>query len=320
MNEEQHLPEIVEQASIKLGLRLVLAPNAVLARPDFKKKVADATSVIKIGDSAGSRKFVIILSSAEYPDAVNEAVQRAAAAAANMPQRLARRVLAPIYADRVGGRSYAVYPRYFPFSKNRIVRKLEKLAIEDAVYRWLGEIANATQTTIVDPREIERRFIAPLDYLANETILSDGVRSAAATFLKDAARSDFTPKLIVEHGDLWLGNILSRRRSPLLGGADDFVIIDWGASSPQGYPLYDLIRFFDSTSNDRRKLRRAILRYSVASGIAVGDLELYALAGLGRLGLNRNQFPLERYLSLAEKCAALAHEARFAQQDDGEAG
>ncbi len=310
MIDERPLPEIVEQASKKLGMPLAPAPNVFLARPGFKKNVADATSAFAIEDADRRRQFVVLLSSPDYPDAVNGAVQRAAAAAARLPQRLARHVLTPVLADRACGRTYAVYARYYPLSSNRGVRALEKRAIENAVYGWLGEVASATQTKIVDLKDVERCFIAPLDFLANESGLSAEVRAAAARVRKQATHRDFAPTMILEHGDLWLGNILFPRRSPLFGGAGDFVIIDWGASNAQGYPLIDLIRFFDSTSSDRQKLRRAIKCYNDESGIAALDPELYALAALGQLGLHRNQFPRDRYLSLAEKCAGLAREAR----------
>jgi hypothetical protein len=306
MTGEKHLLEIAELASRKIERRLNVAAISWLKRPDIENGVADAASVFSIQGESRRECYVVILSNQEFPNAASDAAEKAVSVAGRLPDELAQHVLLPLCVDRFRTQSFAVYPELSPFSENKFVCKLEKMMIEGEIYQWLCGVANSTRSSIGESLEINRRFLAPLEYILEEPAFSDSIRQGAAASLLKARRTDFSPLCIVEHGDLWMGNILFSERWGFGKPKGGFAVIDWGTANIRGYPFIDLLRFHDSSSKSFKKIEHHIRQYSEIVDIPLCDLTQYVLAALGYLGLNRNQFPMDRYLALSERCFAQA--------------
>lgn len=306
MEVERDIVEIARLAAKETGRRLNPTTLACLKRPDFETGVADAKLIYSIKSEYGRDDCVIIFSNPAFPDAVSEAVEKTARVIERLPAEASRYVLLPIFDGRYGAQSFAVYPKLFAFSENRLICKLQKKVVEDEVYRWLSHVAKSTQLRIEEKSEFANRFVRPLEYITNERRFSEEIRKSAAEALVTAERPGFSPVCIVEHGDFWLGNVLLTDKWLLRKRPYGFAVIDWGSSNVFGYPFIDLLRFFDSASGRFGKVSPRVRQYCESADIPAADLPLYVLAALGYLGLHRNQFPMERYIMLAERCAALA--------------
>ena len=109
---------------------------------------------------------------------------------------------------------------------------------------------------------------------------------------------------VAEHGDFWTGNVLFRRTlprnlSPFIG---DFVVIDWRGSNIRGYPCSDLVRYCLSCYPPQSiHVGNALRNYNASLEIENFQVGIYLLASVGRLGLNLDQFPRDRYLVLCER-------------------
>ena len=310
MRRDETVVDLANWASSHAGLDLDIASLSPLRRDNDGMEVTDSADVFTVKSRARRADCIILVSNAEYPDAVNDAVGRAQKVADSLLPALRENVLLPLCADYYENKSFAIYQKLVPFSKNKFVCKFQKLTFEHEVYEWLSNVAKATKAPIQDTALLESRFVAPLKYVVNEPGLSEGLRAGAGRAIGLLDRGEFAPVCIVEHGDFWLGNILLEGHWPLLKRSRHFAVIDWGAANVCGYPFVDLLRFYESTSNDMEKIKRYTAHYCETSKIPVGDIVHYTLAAIGWLGLHRNQFPMERYIALSEGMAAMSTRVR----------
>ena len=310
MGRDETVVDLAKWASSHAGLDLDISSISPLMRDNDGMEVTDSADVFTVKSRARRADCIILVSNAEYPVAVADAVGRAQNVADSLPQALRENILLPLCADSFENRSFAIYPKLVPFSKNKFVCKFQKLTFEREVYEWLSNVAKTTKAPIQDTVLLESRFVAPLKYVANESRLSEGLRADADQALELLDQGEFAPVCIAEHGDFWLGNILLEGHWPLLKRSRHFAVIDWGAANVCGYPFVDLLRFYESTSNDMEKINRYTARYCEISKIPVSDMVHYTLAAIGWLGLHRNQFPMERYIALSEGMAAISTRVR----------
>lgn len=287
-------------------------PSSVrwIKRPDEAHAVADAPYVFSLDGEGGSCDWVVSLSNAAFPDAVAEGRARAEQARGALSEPLAKKILSTVSTGRFETCSFAVYPRLFPFSSNRILCKAQKAVTAPAIIQWLSNVAAETAGPVTSDTELQDVFQAPLSYAATETRFSEALRSASSDALKAVESGRTLPKAVLEHGDFWLGNILLETPQPWFRMRENFAVIDWGASRQRGYPFIDLLRFVQSAYGDNSRLKKIALVYADAIGVSARDIELYACASIGRLGLERNEFPMDRFIALAESVFVTAQRIR----------
>jgi hypothetical protein len=104
------------------------------------------------------------------------------------------------------------------------------------------------------------------------------------------------------HGDLWLGNILSRSSSLAKILTRKFVVIDWPGGEVKGYPFYDLSRLCTSVGSSTWRYRSELVAHARILGCPVRDVEANLLSALGHIGLHLECFPEERYVGMAVQC------------------
>ena len=123
--------------------------------------------------------------------------------------------------------------------------------------------------------------------------------------LERISTKEWQPKHVLMHGDLWLGNILLKKNPNILNTLkpyDNFVVTDWAGSEVKGYAMYDLIRFAESTNLSSKKIKFEIERHCKLLNCNPVDACSYLLAGLGFIGMNLENFPLNRFISMSESC------------------
>lgn len=302
MDAKECISAISQTASQHLNLVVKPETAVWINGPSLGHSVADSTLVFSISGARSSGDFVVLLSNDDFPDAVKEAVGNARGIAGELPPDLAMHVLTPLCADEWDGKSFAVYRRLYSFSENRLIAKLQKQTYGDRIYSWLARVARETSQVVAGEDQKKMRYLDPLEYLVQEPKLSGEIAGAAASIRSAVEADEWTPVTVVEHGDFWLGNVLLPKYWLFDSRRDRFAIIDWGGAKRTGYPFIDLIRYFRATSNNLAVLERRLTQYCGVSNLPYAHVSRYVYSALGAIGMNRNQFPLDRYISLVEDC------------------
>lgn len=266
--------------------------------------VADGTTVLLIRDSTGQPRAVALCSSPVSPRLVERAMDRARQAKAQLGAPTGDRILDPLAEGSVQGISYAVLPYCNSLSKSRLVGPIQHAFLRPLIFDWLWCVSERTVRD-VEPAAIDRSFSGPVRTMASLATVSDGVRAAAKQAAERLDAGVWTPRHVLMHGDLWIGNVLIRRAScdvEQRRWRDGFVVIDWAGSEIHGYALYDLVRFAISIRLNASSLRREVGRYCRLLRCEPTDARSYLVAALGHLANNLDRFPIDRYASMAESC------------------
>lgn len=289
-----------DSASQALGVVYDLDSAAPIGRPDFKDNVADSALAVTINALNRRDDAVMLVSNKLHPDFVSVAVSRSREIAAQLSAKTAAKVTTPLYAGRIGAQSFAVYPRLEPFSENKIVRLVQRKVIENEVVDWLVAVVNESKRCHTEQASVEEYFVRPLQYVAREPALCVILRSFAERALEGVS-GEAAPFTVIQHGDFWCGNILfDRSRHGATGFLSrNFHVIDWGGGNLNGYPFIDIIRYLRSTMKDGATAAH-VARYARLTNLPVASVQFYVAVALGHLGLNRNQFPFDRYVQTAD--------------------
>ena len=267
----------------------------------LKPDVEDSVDVFVVRTRPRSDDSVLILSAARYPESVIAAADRAARIADNLPPDLAETVLQPEYRGRHNGRSFAIYPCLGTLSRNRLVRFVQKRLLRGNVLDWTLEFAACSRRPVEEPEQLEERFLSPLAYLAEEAGASDALRHAASKAAQSLQEPGFVPVSVAQHGDFWQDNILLNHGWPSRRGRRfAFSVIDWGASEPSGYPFIDFLRYGLSSTRNTAWITAGLRAQRERLNLPREAVLPHVCAGIGWLGMHRGQFPLPRYLGLAE--------------------
>lgn len=266
--------------------------------------VADSPSTFEIRDAGGSPRAVLMCSSRSFPEMVERSMVRAARAKQRLPRHEGAAILTPMLEGRVHGMSYAMLHYCRPLSRTRPLSWVQRSLLRPHILDWIYRVALSTRE---DPGDeaLEARFAEPLRQLLRTDGLGEPVRQAARRSLDRLHDARWRPKQVLMHGDLWNGNVLIDEPDPQehrTRWTQRFAVIDWPGSELQGYAIYDLVRFALSTGLGPRGLRGEVARHCTVLECEPADAMAYLLCALGHIGMNLEQFPLERYLRLVEAC------------------
>jgi aminoglycoside phosphotransferase (APT) family kinase protein len=276
-----------------------IKPNTL--RPLFKQaeglRVADATTAYLIDGTSSRDDCVLIASARAYPDSMHQSASAAIQARWLLGSELGQRVCVPLLADRLNGRSFAVFGRLEGFSQNRYVRLAQKRHAAPAVLNWLSAVQRHTGIAATD---LEQRYHVPLQNLIGDADIPPKVRSLAEASLKAVQAGRVQTRTCLQHGDFWCGNIMFERAA--IAGLGPFLrrfkVIDWGGSSVDGYPGIDLVRFLLSAFGSRAISARCLASYCQAAGLSPADLSVSCLSALGRLAAELNEMPKSNFVAM----------------------
>lgn len=264
--------------------------------------VADNPFKFLIRNKAKKATAVLLHSRIAAPMAVADAMKKAMVAKALLGDRLGRVILVPLLQGEVDRLGYAVLPYKVPLSDSAFFWPLQRAIVRPAVLSWLRQM---TEATVANSTSLgaERDFVAPLEYIATLPDLDEAIRTAAAISIKRLKSGQWVPRYVLEHNDLWKGNILLEPSSDsMLHLGTEFLVIDWLGSKPQGHAIYDLIRAAVSMGLSRHKLVQELTVHCDILGCAPLDARGYLLASLGYLGQHLNCFPIEQYRATVDCC------------------
>lgn len=268
--------------------------------PDKTKVVADDPVKRLIVDGRRRPWGVVFWAPASAPGRIARDMDRLEQARTALGDGLGEVVLQPRETGWIDQRSYAIVPYCKPFADRGVAGHLHRASLRPRLLHWLEQVTAQTQ----HPVEQEHALREAIDHLASLSILPSPVRTLASDAGRKLLAGPHQPRHVLCHNDLWAGNILRAPRGDRFG----FVLIDWGASRTDGFPIYDLLRLAVSLRLGARALRRELNRHCAALDCGPEDAVGYLAAALGQLGLNREHFPLDRYAALVESCFRQLHD------------
>ena len=286
-----------------LGARSGKLEMSLLSQPS---KVADGTTVLLLSEALGGSRGVVLCSSPVSPGMVQRAMQRARLAKAVLDASAGDHILEPLAEGHVNGLSYAVLPYCEELSESGPVWWVQRALLRPRVFEWLWL---ATQSTVRDVggATMKRAFTDRLQLMASLGPISDSLRGAAERAAERIDAGKWTPRHVLMHGDLWKGNVLINKETPLhatRGWRDRFVLIDWAGSEIDGYAIYDLVRMAESMRLSVGGLRSEVVRHCRVLQCLPMDAKSYLLAALGHIAMNIEHFPLDRFVHMSESCLA----------------
>lgn len=291
----KHINNVADDRFDISGLRL-------LEHPNFKDEVLDAPIKFILPGVKPDNDAVLMVSNNKFPDFVDRAVVNSLQAQRNLSSRAAVVVLSPIYEGRFLNLSYAVWQKHRPLSKVKLFRKFQKIRLESKIFLWLHQIAKDTVVHDLEKSTIDNCIRAPLECIESNSKLSSGLRQNAEQALQYLGSGRWNPVSILQHSDFWLGNILLLKNTPRSSmNYYGFCVIDWGGAQYNGVPVIDMVRYSVSANVTAQKARSELLKYTNTVQILPDELTYYLLISLGRIGLNLEQFPKNRYLDSCEK-------------------
>lgn len=297
-------------AEIESAVASAMNPHGGIGRVEFlelPRLVPDHVEKAIVFSPAARPAMFLMIAPAAYPDCVRDAFERAAAARRALAGTLGEAVQVALFTGVAEGRSFAIVPFLAPPARGRLRRRWERFLLRAPVLAWLRD---ATRHTVVVPPEAAQveAFFDPLVALSTHAALSERVRLAARSSLKELEGARWQPRWVLAHNDLWVGNLLRRRDRP--AGTPGFAIIDWGSSRVRGYPMYDLLTIAGSIRLSTAALRSELHAHCRLLGCEPAHGRHHLLAALGALSLCLGEWPVERFAATADRFVTLIDEAR----------
>jgi hypothetical protein len=196
-------------------------------------------------------------------------------------------------------------------SDRRLVSRLHNWRYAVPLLKWLREVC-ATTFSPLSESDYASRVMAPLEQLSEEAGLVSASRDAVTEAMTAVQSGDFRPCVGPVHNDLWRGNVLlPQAASGPRSVRWPFLLIDWGASTLEGFPVWDLLRILRSLRVPNRVAARVLRQHCEELDMSLEEGRHSLMLALADLGLYRNEFPLELYLDSVE-----TYQAYFAELAD----
>ncbi len=312
---EKEIIDLVQKENQKLGNKYLTDNFSLLAKPKFKEQVKDSTSIFKINGREPRDDSILTLSNNHFPESVYEAIEKVEMITSIVGPRLSNNILRPSSTGIFRNRSYAFWPIKKIISNNKINRKIQIQSVHSQVFQWFCDMSSISRLAINSDVNLSRQYIDPLIFLVDKKYIPKSIKTIANVTLRALDTNNFVPVSVAQHGDLWHGNILLEKTWPYsLCSPVPFFIIDWGGANVQGYPYVDQLRYLKSIDKGDRAVAKHLSIYSKCCSLSECDIVNYTCAYAGHLGMNRGEFPIDRYLALVSEMleSATAFKYRFA--------
>jgi hypothetical protein len=313
----QRLPfEELREALTPTLTAALASTNGIGSIAPFHKKVAerddlavlDGVEKLLVRGADKRPAAVVLVSSPQAPGLVARGMQRAREAKMLLGPQLGQVILSPLCEGDVAGLTYTVLPYCKPLSNSKLRAMMQRRRLRPVVLTWLRD---ATALTAAEPSSdrVEASFGQPLRRLAGDAELPSELRALGRDASARLESGGFSPRHVLMHNDLWLGNILidDRNVTGRAGRAweERFVIIDWPGAVIEGYGFYDLLRFAQTIKLAGDSLRREVRAHCGILGCEPRDARSHLAAALGCLLIHLEHFPKPAFARTAMGCLQL---------------
>lgn len=267
------------------------------------KANADDTKKLLVMNSRGSPLAVVLVASEVEPRLVDQGMANASAIKKHLSPDLGRVILEPKATGWLLGRSYTILPYCKPLGTGRLITRVHNLTLRPLVIDWLTQIAETTAREPTDT-ELYKNFIDPLKNFVQMSVVPPQAKEIANNALQQIMSSEWKPRHVVMHGDLWRGNILfsDPETRPRQLPFSRLVIIDWPGGMIDGYAIYDLVRIGMSMKLPKMFLQKHIIRHCQILGCRPLDARNHLISALAYIGQNLNHFPPQAFAELTVNC------------------
>lgn len=245
--------------------------------------VADGTSIYLV-----ENKYILHLSPPLFPQVALEEANAMEHARARLQPKADDVILPVVAKGSIDGRSFIVIPLCKPISSGRITGSIQRLAVRPKVLEWLRQLAEMSS-------EPDQAALSSYQSGLEKVCAAESIKGRlreAAEFGLARINSGFVPRFTPMHGDLWRGNIMLFRDKR-------FAVIDWRGSRMQGFGIYDLIRFAECYKIPNKLLGQEITAHRNILG---GQSDIILAGALAHIFSHLGEFPVERFLAMAEAC------------------
>ncbi len=297
LDYEEYVIDIVEEYLKNSRHGTTFHSLRPLIKPSFKRAVKDSPDIYEFCDSTPQQRKILFVSNQFAPRTVLDAAEKTLQMQKRLVASLSKVILRPLHVGEYDGRSYAVFEKHIACN-GRYSKKIKKLLFRASVITWLEQVA-ITTCSFADP-EYVKKTIDALNYVLNDNNISGKSNSELRDIISDIDRGKIKYLTCLAHGDFWWGNILISNN--FVNFHDfKFKIIDWGSGLVQGVPFIDLIRLLDDSRINQNAKRAILEKYALKLNILQEHINYYIYVYIGFLAQNRNEFPYERFLSLANR-------------------
>jgi hypothetical protein len=219
----------------------------------------------------------------------------------------AKHCLSPLCMEKHETGFLAIYTYCQTLSNQRLLWPIQRFRLRKPVLQWLFEITKESKKR---GKRASEHAEHSLNFISSQKELPAKMREEAEDAIASIKANTWQPNTVLMHGDIWKENILLHPKTNELPGQNQrFTVIDWGGSTSQGFSIYDLIRFALSFKLSNRKLGAELTRYKDCLSCTYKELSYTLLCALGYLGINREDFPLDRWRGTAIDCFKCLEEA-----------
>lgn len=245
---------------------------------------------------------VLIQSPPNYPLAAKESGIKATECAMELPPSLGNHIMTPFEISEIQGSSYGLYDYCFPLPEKGISFRYYRYFFSQSTINWVHRIAkeSVTEATQSERKEL---FLDSLSELGSNQNLPHEIRAACQQGI-ETLQVNHQTKVVMSHGDLWIGNIHLHQETQKnffsYFTRSKFKVIDWATANVRGFPVFDLVKLLDSWRVSKRLSRRELIRYSETINCKKEDLVYYTLAALGHIQKDLGHFPPEKHVRLTK--------------------
>lgn len=269
--------------------------------PNDETSVEDSPDKYYFPGISSKNDSVVMISNSKHPDFLDRSVKRTLTIREKLSEKNRDVVLAPLKYGRFQEMSYVIWPEQKPISDNKFIRAYEKKMIQGRVFEWLRELAKDSIVKDLDESTLSNHIRAPLECLIKNPRHSKIVKQNAAIALEKLDNKIWKPVTIFQHSDFWLENILiEKHKSRPVSQKYGFCVIDWGGAFTNGAPVFDFIRFCRSVNVKKNRAKKELLKYILEIELPPEDMTYSLLVALGRIGLQLESFPEDRYIEMSE--------------------
>lgn len=292
---------IIEQENRVSGNKYDVNSVSLLSHTAPGVQVRDSGVVFLVDGVNTDDDAVLTVANEQFPASVSESVKKIDSLVAKLDPGLGRHILQPSSSGKYNQVSYALWSRHRPISGNRILRRIQVISVHGKLVNWISDIGGMSRRPVETQQQLEQQHLEPLRFLIDQASFPDKIKRLAEATLQSITAGIFRPFSVIQHGDFWYGNILLDKSWPCsLRSAIPFLVIDWRGANLSGYPFIDMLRYLESIGTDSNGVTRHILEYGSNCNLSPADILHYTCSYAGHLGLNRDEFPFERYLRLIE--------------------
>ncbi len=296
--------DIVETISSALGNTLNVASTRAIPRPAGKTAIADASLAFFADGKRRDDDIVLLVSNPQFPHVVAEDVGKARTIVQRVDGAVGHHIAQPVHEGKHGQQTFAAFRRLAPLSSSRLIRYRQKKVFGPQIASWLSSLALQTRTDHREAADLSTYLFGPLKALSENSDINPDLRKSADGYIERLSQTSPTVTTTVEHSDFWTGNVLFERGNAFRPSSyfGDFFVIDWRGSALDGYPCIDVVRFCTTLYGTRARQTTDLLAgYRKALGLTAFDMGLYCTLGLGRLAMNIDKFPIDRFNQLSQR-------------------